>query len=81
MMCHKPQIFECKPKHVVIYFVQVYFIYKWNRVQDSRSAGFGLKRKICDKNLFSVKGELCFKMLWKMIFADVDANVKQEKIK
>ena len=40
-----------------------------------------VKRKISDENLFSDNAERSSKSLWKMISADVKANVKQQKIK
>ena len=40
-----------------------------------------LKRKIWDKNLFSDNVEWSSKNLWKMMSADVKANIKQQEIK
>ena len=40
-----------------------------------------VKRKISDENLFSYNVERSSKSLWKMISADVKANLKQQEIK
>ena len=40
-----------------------------------------VKKKICDKNLFSNNIEWNSKKLWKIISADAKANIKQQEIK
>ena len=40
-----------------------------------------LKRKSCDKNLFSDNVEWSSENVWKMMPADVKANIKQQEIR